>query len=170
MNLLLRLILAIYFVLYASITYAEEAYIYEAGMKITLGMSKKVLLPKLKKTHKVEMVPNSNDEWFVSDLKTNKVVLTVRFHNDILQWAGHDYKTYSEKATAYSLGHSLLSLFEEIIKNNKGFCVITTDIKRNADIAMESIYFNFNNKMIELVLVRGAMQRTVQVQESIFSK
>lgn len=149
--------------------YAEEPSIFKAGMKITIGMPKSIILSKLNNNYKLVKIPQEgHDYWSVHELDTNKSFLQIAFNNNVLVWASHDWKVHDEKSSAYSLGNSLFSLLSNITKDNRGVAIIKTETKRGADITFGELEMEFSHRRVSMVIISSDKQRTVQVSESIF--
>lgn len=169
MKKLLNLILVGFCLLIAPMAYAEEPSIFEAGMKITVGMPKATIMSNLKNAYKLVKTPKwGDDHWSVHELDTNESILQIGFDNDVLVWASHDWKVHGEQSSAYSLGNSLFSLLSNITKDTRGVAFIKTETKRGADITLEELEIEFPQRRVSMIIIRIDKQRTVQVTESIF--
>lgn len=166
------MIVAFTFLLFSNppIANAEEPYIFAAGMKLTLGMERDVVLNNLKKSHKVDKFEDlfGNDSWFVHDLETNKVVAQVSFKDGVLSWAAHNWATFDANHKSFWMAKSLFELISKITASESALALVTSETKIGTASAIEEIELSFQNKKVSIGIINLENQQTVQIVESIF--
>lgn len=159
----------IFFSAYTS--YAENPYIFAAGMKLTIGMDRDFVLNTLRKEYKVEknkFQEFGDDAWLVHDLKTNEVIAQASFENGSLKWAAHNWRTFYENDKSFSMAKSLFALISNTTKSESKLASVSSKTSRGSEFTFEEIEFLFENKKVAISIIQGDKQQTVQIDESIF--